>query len=95
MFGEEEVPASTFAVVLLLGQMLRNLSCVMHIQVMCWQISKQNEKMYTLLAICLVLHPMRIDESVHSQLREKFADKMLRLQKGWVCDLESNGQNIQ
>ncbi|KAL5019120.1 hypothetical protein ScPMuIL_004842 [Solemya velum] len=46
------------------------------------QISKMNEKMYTLLAICLVLHPMRIDESVHSQLREKFADKMLRMQKG-------------
>ena len=40
--------------------------------------------MYTLLAICLVLHPMRIDESVHSQLREKFQDKMLRMQKGYV-----------
>ena len=40
--------------------------------------------MYTLLAICLVLHPMRIDESVHSQLREKFQDKMLRMQKGLV-----------
>lgn len=43
-----------------------------------------NDKMYTLLAICLVLHPMRIDESVHSQLREKFQDKMLRMQKGYV-----------
>ena len=37
--------------------------------------------MYTLLAICLVLHPMRIDESVHSHLREKYADKQLRMQK--------------
>jgi translation initiation factor 3 subunit L len=46
------------------------------------QITKMNDKMYTLLAVCLVLHPMRIDESVHSQLREKFADKMLRMQKG-------------
>nr|KAG5713471.1 hypothetical protein BaRGS_025019 [Batillaria attramentaria] len=49
------------------------------------QISKNNDKMYTLLAICLVLHPMRIDESVHSHLREKYADKMLRMQK---CDLQ-------
>ncbi|XP_067671380.1 eukaryotic translation initiation factor 3 subunit L-like isoform X1 [Haliotis asinina] len=54
------------------------------------QISKQNEKMYTLLAICLVLHPMRIDESVHSQLREKFADKMLRLQKGDMAEFEQS-----
>jgi translation initiation factor 3 subunit L len=46
------------------------------------QISKINDKMYTLLAICLVLHPMRIDESVHSHLREKYADKQLRMQKG-------------
>ena len=38
--------------------------------------------MYTLLAISLVLHPMRIDESIHSQLREKFGDRMLRMQKG-------------
>ena len=46
-----------------------------------FQITKMNDKMYNLLAICLVLHPIRIDESVHSQLREKFADKMLRMQK--------------
>ncbi len=45
--------------------------------------------MYTLLAICLVLHPMRIDESVHSQLREKFGDKMLRLQKGEMQEFEN------
>ena len=47
-----------------------------------WQVNKQNEQMYTLLAMCLVLHPMRIDESIHSQLREKFGDRMLRMQKG-------------
>lgn len=45
------------------------------------QINKQNEQMYTLLAICLVLHPMRIDESVHSQLKEKLGDRMIRMQK--------------
>ncbi|XP_052069972.1 eukaryotic translation initiation factor 3 subunit L-like [Mytilus californianus] len=54
------------------------------------QITKMNDKMYTLLAICLVLHPMRIDESVHSQLREKFADKMLRMQKGDIEEFTSN-----
>ena len=54
------------------------------------QITKMNDKMYTLLAVCLVLHPMRIDESVHSQLREKFADKMLRMQKGDIEEFTSN-----
>ncbi|KAL3877920.1 hypothetical protein ACJMK2_035561 [Sinanodonta woodiana] len=54
------------------------------------QITKMNDKMYTLLAICLVLHPIRIDESVHSQLREKFADKMLRMQKGDMAEFEAN-----
>lgn len=54
------------------------------------QITKMNDKMYTLLAICLVLHPMRIDESVHSQLREKFQDKMLRMQKGDTEEFTNN-----
>jgi len=53
-------------------------------------ITRMNEKMYTLLAICLVLHPMRIDESVHSQLREKFGDRMLRMQKGDAQEFESS-----
>lgn len=54
------------------------------------QITKTNDKMYTLLAICLVLHPIRIDESVHSQLREKFADKMLKMSKGDLAEFEQN-----
>ncbi|XP_060581298.1 eukaryotic translation initiation factor 3 subunit L-like [Ruditapes philippinarum] len=54
------------------------------------QITKMNDKMYTLLAICLVLHPIRIDESVHSQLREKFADKMLRMSKADLQEFEQN-----
>lgn len=52
------------------------------------QINKQNDQMYTLLAICLTMHPMRIDESVHQQLREKFGDKMLRMQKGDMQEFE-------
>lgn len=54
------------------------------------QINKQNEQMYTLLAICLVLHPMRIDESVHSQLKEKYGDKMIRLQKAELPEFENS-----
>ncbi|XP_074647288.1 eukaryotic translation initiation factor 3 subunit L-like [Tubulanus polymorphus] len=54
------------------------------------QVNKMNEKMYTLLAISLVLHPMRIDESVHSQLREKFGDRMLRMQKGDTTEYENS-----
>lgn len=46
------------------------------------QINKQNEQMHALLAIALTMYPMRIDESIHLQLREKYGDKMLRMQKG-------------
>lgn len=54
---------------------IRNVSCVE-------QINKQNEQMHGLLAIALTMYPMRIDESIHTQLREKYGDKMLRMQKG-------------
>jgi len=53
------------------------------------QINKQNEQMHTLLAICLVLHPMCIDESVESQLREQYTDKMLKMQKGDQNEFET------
>ncbi|XP_065065607.1 LOW QUALITY PROTEIN: eukaryotic translation initiation factor 3 subunit L-like [Rhopilema esculentum] len=46
------------------------------------QMMKNNEKMHNLLLICLVLCPQRIDESIHQQLREKFGDKMNKMQKG-------------
>ncbi|XP_052825374.1 eukaryotic translation initiation factor 3 subunit L-like [Octopus bimaculoides] len=52
------------------------------------QINKMNDKMYMLLAICLVLHPMRIDESVHFRLREKCGDSMLKMQMGSINDFE-------
>ncbi|XP_061141581.1 eukaryotic translation initiation factor 3 subunit L [Syngnathus typhle] len=45
-------------------------------------INKQNEQMHGLLAIALTMYPMRIDESIHTQLRDKYGDKMLRMQKG-------------
>merc|ERR1719315_632590 len=40
------------------------------------QINKQTDQMYVLLAICLVLHPKRIDESLHATLKENsYAEK--------------------
>lgn len=46
------------------------------------QISKTNDQLYNLLAICLSLQPQRIDESVQSQLTEKMSEKMSRMQRG-------------
>lgn len=46
------------------------------------QVLKKNEQMYGLLAISLSLCPQRVDENVHSFLREKYSDKMQRMQKG-------------
>merc|ERR1712013_821152 len=44
------------------------------------QINKQTDQMFVLLAICLVLHPQRIDESLHTTLREKnYADKINKM----------------
>lgn len=46
------------------------------------QISKKNDQMYGLLAICLSLCPQRVDENIHVVVRDKYADKMLKMQKG-------------
>ena len=54
------------------------------------QINKQTDQMYVLLAICLVLHPQRIDESLHSMLKEKsYADKMNKMQSGDLGEFEA------
>ncbi|KAL5729192.1 hypothetical protein ACHQM5_002173 [Ranunculus cassubicifolius] len=47
------------------------------------QILKKNEQMYALLAICLSLCPQGklVAEDVNSQLREKYGEKMLRMQR--------------
>lgn len=39
--------------------------------------------MYNLLAICLILQPRRIDESIQSQLTEKMSEKMNRMARGF------------
>ncbi len=54
------------------------------------QINKQTDQMYTLLAICLVLHPQRIDESLHSMLKEKnYAEKMNKMSQGELAEFET------
>lgn len=47
------------------------------------QINKQTDQMYHLLAMCLVLHPQCIDESIQQVLREKnYHDNMCKMQCG-------------
>ncbi|GFY54427.1 eukaryotic translation initiation factor 3 subunit L [Trichonephila inaurata madagascariensis] len=51
--------------------------------------NKQTERMYTLLTICLVLHPQRIDESVLSTIKENYGEKLLNMQRGDLSEFES------
>jgi len=39
-------------------------------------VNKTADQMMTLLAICMTLYPMRIDETIYLHLREKFMDKL-------------------
>lgn len=45
-------------------------------------ITKQNEQIYHLLAIALNFYPMRIDDSINSYLKEKYTERLLKLQRG-------------
>eukprot|EP01133_Synstelium_polycarpum_P005688 gene5688-6572_t len=49
---------------------------------------KKIDKMYALLAICQALNPSKLDENVNTQLKEKFGEKLLRLQKGEISVYE-------
>lgn len=62
------------------------------------QINKQTDQMYHLLAICLVLHPQCIDESIQQTLRDKsYHEKMYKMQYGdlQVCGPLSSLQREQ
>lgn len=52
-------------------------------------IEKQTEQIYKLLAICLALHPQRIDESILTQMNEKMHDSFVKLQAGDVKEFEN------
>lgn len=45
-------------------------------------ISKQNEQIFYLLAIALNFYPMRIDDSINSYLKEKYTERLSKLQRG-------------
>ena len=45
-------------------------------------ITKKNEQMYALIAICVAFQPTRLDDTIHTALREKYGDQLLKLQKG-------------
>ncbi|KAI9854122.1 MAG: hypothetical protein M1824_000589 [Vezdaea acicularis] len=44
--------------------------------------SKKNDQMLALIAICVAFHPTRLDDTVHSALREKYGDTFAKLQRG-------------
>jgi len=46
------------------------------------QMMRKSEQMYALLSICVSLCPQRVDENVHAALRDKYGEKMLKMQKG-------------
>jgi translation initiation factor 3 subunit L len=45
-------------------------------------IAKKNDQMLALVAICVAFHPTRLDDTVHSALREKHGEAFIRLQRG-------------
>ncbi|KAI9031525.1 RNA polymerase I-associated factor PAF67-domain-containing protein [Phycomyces nitens] len=46
------------------------------------QIVAKVDQIYALLAICISMSPARLDEAIHSKLRERFGDKLAKMQKG-------------
>lgn len=57
-------------------------------------VEKQTDQMYVMLALCLALHPQRIDESVTAQLQEKFGEMYGKLQRGDVAEFEKQFQFV-
>ncbi|XP_027202394.1 eukaryotic translation initiation factor 3 subunit l [Dermatophagoides pteronyssinus] len=52
-------------------------------------IEKQTDRIYRLLAICLALHPQRIDESIMNQVEEKMHDSFIKLRSGDIKEFKS------
>ncbi|KTW30792.1 hypothetical protein T552_00504 [Pneumocystis carinii B80] len=45
-------------------------------------ISKKSDQMYALLAICIALCPIRIDDNLFILLKEKYGEQLLKMQRG-------------
>ena len=44
--------------------------------------TKKNDQMYALIAICVAFNPTKLDDTIHTALREKYGDQLVRLQRG-------------
>jgi translation initiation factor 3 subunit L len=53
------------------------------------QMNKLADKMHALLTICISLAPMRLDESIHSQIRDKFTESLTRMQRADLDALQA------
>jgi len=45
-------------------------------------IAKKNDQMYALVAICVAFYPTRLDDTIHTALREKYGEQLTRMQRG-------------
>ncbi|MCJ1242196.1 hypothetical protein MMC14_010203 [Varicellaria rhodocarpa] len=45
-------------------------------------ITKKNDQMYALIAICVAFNPTKLDDTIHTALREKYGDQLMKLQRG-------------
>ncbi|KAF8428701.1 translation initiation factor 3 complex subunit L [Tirmania nivea] len=45
-------------------------------------ITKKNDQMYALLAMCVALSPTRLDDTILTAMREKYGDQFAKLQRG-------------
>ncbi|GAB7346213.1 hypothetical protein MBLNU457_4947t1 [Dothideomycetes sp. NU457] len=45
-------------------------------------IAKKNDQMLALLAICVAFQPTRLDDTIHTALREKYGEQLTRMQRG-------------
>jgi len=45
-------------------------------------IAKKSDQMYALVAICVAFHPTRLDDTIHTALREKYGEQFIRMQRG-------------
>lgn len=45
-------------------------------------VTKKSEQMYALLAICVTLSPTRLDDAIHTGLREKYGDQIAKMSPG-------------
>ena len=45
-------------------------------------ITKKTDQMYALIAICVAFYPTRLDDTIHTALREKYGEQFNRMQRG-------------